>query len=147
MTYQLYNAILREYLNGALFILSGALTIIITVHMWEVWRIHGRGWTTEPGMKVACAFWWLFLSETIRSFLQWVLLRARNAGVEVPINYNESISLAFTFGALALLVAFFRCIYLFTPDHWGHRYWVFALITTFLFLAATEFLPPLMITH
>lgn len=139
---QLYNLIIREWLNGALLPLSVALAIIISIFLAETWWKHGRGWTGLPGIAVSCAFWWLFTAESIRAGVVWVLLRIQNDGQKVTAALDWYVNIAFILGATLLILAFLRCIYLFTPTRWGHRYWIASLFVTIVFLALSEFFPP-----
>lgn len=136
------NVVIREWLNGALFPLSLSLAFIISVHLWDVWKENGRGWTRLPGVKVSCSFWWLFCAESVRAGIVWVLLRIQNDGQAVTETLGLAASWGFVFGATALIGAFLRTIYTLTPARWGHRYWIAAVAISVLFLILSEIFPP-----
>lgn len=142
-----YNLVIREWLNGALFPLSLALAFIIGVFLFDTWRIHGRGWTTLPGIRTSCAMWWLFSAESIRAGIVWILLRIQNDGQRVTDALDYAVNVGFMFGATALIVAFLRCIFLFTPPKWGHVYWVASVLVTVLFLVLSDVFPPFPLPH
>lgn len=142
-----YNLIIREWLNGALFPLSISLSVIISVFLFDTWRFHGKGWTTLPGIRVSCAMWWLFTAESIRAGLVWVLLRIQNDGQLVTDTLDVAVNIGFMFGATALIVAFLRCIFLFTPPRWGHVYWVLSVLITCGFLVLSDIFPPFPLPH
>lgn len=147
----LYNLILREWLNGSLLPLSLSLSLIIGVFLFNTWLASGGGWqwrwTEEKGIKVSCAFFWLFAYESVRAGTVWVLLRIANDGQRVTEWLDSMVNIAFVVGAAGLAVTFLRCCYLFTPESWGHRYWIGTLIFTIVFLVLSEMLPPFPLPH
>jgi len=137
-----YNLVIREWLNGALFPLSLSLSFIISVFLLDTWRMHGKGWTTLPGIKVSCALWWLFSAESVRAGIVWVLLRIQNDNQRVSYLLDFAVNIGFVLGAITLIGSFLRCIYLFTPSKWGHVYWVASVLLTVIFLVLSDILPP-----
>ena len=141
-----YNLIIREWLNGSLLPLSLSLTFIIGVFLFNNWRGDGGGWTLRwtkrRGIKVSCALFWLFAAESIRAGTVWALLRIANDNQRVTDILDFFVNVGFIAGAIALIGAFLRCNFLFTPQRWGHWYWVASLIVTILFLILSEIFPP-----
>lgn len=146
-----YNLLIREWLNGSLLPLSLSLAFIIGVYLYNTWRAHGGGWTwawtNAQGMKVSCAMFWLFSAESIRAGTVWALLRIANDGQRVTDVLDFYVNIAFIAGAVGLIGAFLRCNFLFTPERWGHRYWLGSLVVTIIFLFLSEFLPPFPLPH
>lgn len=147
----LYNLIIREWLNGSLLPLSVALAFIIGVFLFNTWRAHGGGlswaWTEDGGVKSACAFFWLFVFESMRAGTVWVLLRIANDGQRVTAALDYVVNITFIVSAAGLIIAFFRCCFIFSPNSWGHRYWIGALFVTIGFLVLSEMLPPFPLPH
>lgn len=129
------NLIIREWLNGGLIPLNVCVIFIISHSLWQSWRALGPGWTRSPGVASACAFWWLFVADLIRSIMAWSLLHAQNAGR--PLQYlGFTTTMAYIAAASIATLATFRLIYTLSPDSWGHRGWISAaaLVAAFMIL-------------
>jgi len=137
-----FHLVAREHFNAALFPLSACLAIAISIHLTLVWWDVGKGWTQEPGVMVSCALWWLFSAEALRSFNVWVLFRVQNDRQMLPDYLNDWIATLFSIAAAMLILAFVRCIYLFTPSSWGHKYWLCSIGFAFAFVVLSDLLPP-----
>lgn len=128
------NLLIREWLNGALIPLNICIMIVISKSLWDSRRKFGRGWTRVPGVSSACAFWWIFLADLIRSCMAWHLLHAQNLGQ--PLNYlTPTTTTAYIAAALMATLATFRLIYTLGPASWGHRGWVVAAVLTVIIVA------------
>lgn len=127
------NLVVREWLNAALIPLNVCILIIITHSLWESYKTHGKGWTNAPGVKSACALWWIFLADFIRASMAWSFLNAQNNGNPVEfISYAATI--VYLTAALIAAPATFRLIYALSPASWGHKGWASAAILTAAFV-------------
>jgi hypothetical protein len=136
-----HNLFIREILNGALFPLCAFLSAIISLYLWDTFRLYGRGWTRQPGVATACAMCWVFAAEAVRAGTVWYLLRQHNE-LAVVSKYAQNVAgVLLLLGGLVLVITMLRCTYIFTPPRWGHRVWVAALLSTIVFLTISHFLP------
>ena len=138
------NLIIQEWVNGGLFPLNLSLCIVIAQFLITAWATpldDGQDrWTDKPGVKTACALFWIFLADAIRSVLVWVTLASTAHPVAPPAPLGAQPLLAvfvsggLTLAAVIALLATFRCVYLFSPPRWGHTYWMLTAATTLGFL-------------
>lgn len=127
------NLIIREWLNGGLIPLNVCITFVFTHSLYVSWRKYGRGWTKAPGVQSACALWWIFLADLIRSCMAWSLLHAQSSGR--PIQYlGYTPTLLYIAAAAIAMGATFRLIYTLGPSEWGHKGWLAALALTAIFM-------------
>lgn len=129
------NLIIREWVNGGLIPLNLSLVIVIGLFLWGHFResVHFGayigGWERfqhMDGVATACALLWIFLADGIRATGAWLTL---NFGSRV----EELVSWLFIIAGLMAIAACLRCIHLFTPPHWGHRYWLLTVAVTIVF--------------
>lgn len=133
--------IIREWLNGSLFPLSFFLTIIVGIHIKEVVVRVGYGWQHIQGMNTACVLFWVFLADSWRAGITWILLRMVNDGVHPPTWMADVTNTLYIGAAIVSFGAMLRAIYVFTPDRWGHAYWLASLAFTLAFLLLSHFNP------
>lgn len=127
------NLILREWLNGALIPLNVCIIVMITYQLWIARKIHGKGWTRRKGVASACAFWWIFVAELIRSALAWHFLHRQGIGKVMPsLAVWESAMYAAAAGIA--VAATFRLVYTLSPERAAHQTWLTAAGVTFVFL-------------
>lgn len=132
------NLVVREWLNAALIPLNLCILVIISHSLLESYRTHGHGWTNAPGVKSACALWWIFLADFIRASMAWSFLNAQNNGNSVEfISYTSTI--VYLTAALIAAPATFRLIYALSPVSWGHKGWAAAAILTLSFVIGMGF--------
>ena len=132
------NLIVREWLNAALIPLNVCILVIIAHSLLEARRVHGHGWTDAPGVKSACAFWWIFVADLIRASMAWSFLNAQNDGRSTETISNAA-TIFYLVAAIIAALATFRLIYALSPIAWGHRGWSAAAVLTVLFVVALIF--------
>jgi hypothetical protein len=136
-----YNLLAREFLNGALFPICCFLSWIVGLYLWDTYRAYGQGWNNQPGVRTACAIWWVFTAEAVRAGTVWFLLREQNDLVELSERVRHISGWLILIGGLVLVATLLRCTFLFTPPKWGHRIWIIASLTTIIFLTISHILP------
>lgn len=157
----LYQATIREVINGAGMILFLTLSIMILTFLWDTWvenssatifikRRQGmnppvRDWRTVPGVPTACALWWVFAAETYRTGAIWYLYNvgrhlhtspyptATAPGIGVFGEAGFGTSFGYLVAGIAMICGLQRCIYIFTPPEWKKRVWVYASIGAVVF--------------
>jgi hypothetical protein len=134
------NILIREWLNGGLIPLNICIIIIISYTLWLARKDYGPGWSKQPGVSSACALWWLFFSDLIRSVLAWQIIHAQRMGRPLDIFENERTVIYIVIAAIAT-AATFRLIYTLSPDGWGHKAWIFAAVVTAGLVAIMGFIP------
>lgn len=134
---ELSNLVIREWLNGGLLPLNLCLCFVIARFLWDAWRMWGAGWTHAPGVRGACALFWIFAADAARAGFVWIILRTQNRHLSSRLVEQIS-NIGFMIAALVALLAILRCIYVFTPKTWGHRGWVFSACLTAAFLALSH---------
>ncbi len=133
------NLLIREWLNGGLIPLNVCIMFIISHSLWTSYCEFGRGWTQRPGIRSACALWWIFLADLIRSCMAWTLLRAQSQGH--PIEYlGYTTTMLYIAAAGIATLATFRLIYTLSPSSWGHRAWIGAAVLTAAFMICISFI-------
>jgi len=136
------NLIIREWLNGSLFPLSGNLAFIIMVFLIDSFRQRGNdSWWTMPGVPTGCALFWVFSLDMVRAVCVWYVLRANNDGKQVSEWVRDLSNWFLIFASLGLVITMLRCTYLFTPPRWGNSYWVYSALSTIAFLLLSHFFP------
>lgn len=128
----------REWLNAGLIPLTACILFIIAYSLLESYRLNGRGWTSAPGVKSACALWWIFLADLIRASMAWTLLNAQNEG-RASEYLSSSATLFYMAAAVIAALATFRLIYALSPTSWGHSGWVVAAGITAVFMVGLSF--------
>lgn len=128
------NLLAREWLNAGLIPLNACIIVIISYTLIQAYRNppEGMSWTSAPGIKSACAFWWVFFADFIRAGMAWAFLNAQNEGRELEALTALSAVIYLVAGIIAAL-ATFRLVYALSPDSWGHRGWIAAAATTGVF--------------
>jgi hypothetical protein len=127
------NLIAREWLNAGLIPLTACIIIIISFTLIDAYRAHGKGWTKVPGVKSACAFWWIFVADLIRACMAWAYLNAQNDGRELA-TLSSLATILYLVAAIIASLATFRLIHALSPTSWGHKGWVSAAILTVAFM-------------
>lgn len=127
------NLIAREWLNAGLIPLTACIIIIISFTLTDAYKTHGRGWTNVPGVKSACAFWWIFVADLIRACMAWAYLNAQNDGRELA-TLSRAATVLYLVAAVIASLATFRLIYALSPTAWGHKGWVAAAVLTTAFM-------------
>jgi hypothetical protein len=128
------NLLIREWLNGGLIPLNVCIIIVISYSLLASRRVSGPGWTKEPGVASACAFWWLFVADLIRAIMAWLLLHAEVTG-RSPEYLGYAPTLLYMASAAIAMLATFRLIYTLSPASWGHKAWLAAAGLTVAFIA------------
>jgi hypothetical protein len=137
-----HNLIIREWLNGSLFPLSGNLAFILLVFLaYSFIYRDNASWWKMPGVPTGCALFWIFTMETIRAGWIWWLLRSANRGEAVTFAVREYSNFSFIIAGAVLVAAFLRCTYLWSPPQWRHFFWIYSAISTVLFLAFSHYYP------
>lgn len=109
------NLIIREIGNGIVYPLAFWLAATTAVYLFQTYRNHPHTWRTERGVSFACAFLWVFFSESLRAGSAWLSLDAQRSGQKLPQSLEEAASLAYAVSALVLVAVFIRCIWLLAP--------------------------------
>lgn len=125
------NLALREYVNGALLPLNFFVLFIISRQLLKKRASFGKGWSREPGIASACALWWIFVADFVRSGLAWSALHDQAIGHAdsfLHVSYYRA-GLWFFAGAIAA-AGTFRLIYTLGPASWGHLGWISAMVLT-----------------
>lgn len=136
-TVSVNNIFIREWLNGCLIPLNLSMMAIITYTVWR--QTHfSWGWNKYPGANSACALWWVFFADTLRSIMAWAILRQSqlSGNVIVMDTYRTSpiATLIYISAGIIATAATLRCIWCLTPKD-GRRYtWVTALAFTLGFV-------------
>jgi predicted Co/Zn/Cd cation transporter (cation efflux family) len=136
---EITNLEVREWLNAALIPLNVCIMFIIAHSLFEARRIHGHGWTDAPGVKSACAFWWIFLADLIRASMAWSFLNAQNDGRSTD-TISSAATIFYLVAALIAALATFRLIHALSPIAWGHKGWAAAAGLTVVFVVALIFI-------
>ncbi len=131
------NLLIREWLNGALIPLNFCVIVMITRTLYVARRDSGRGWTREPGIASACAFWWIFLADMMRSGMAWYVLNAQNNGLSMQ-HLSGTTTIVYIVAIGIMAVAIMRLIYTLGADHWRHKGWLAAALLTVAFVGALE---------
>ena len=137
------NLILREWLNGSLFPLSGNLAIIIGLFLQTAWvdaKRVGIRFQNVDGVPTACALFWIFAAESVRAASVWYLLRTTNDGKVVSDLMRALSNLSLTVVAGILIITMLRCTALFEPPRFK-GFWIYSAISTLLFLIASHLFP------
>lgn len=129
----------REWLNAGLIPLNVCIIVIISYTLVSAYRTHGPGWTNYPGVKSACAFWWIFVADLIRATMAWAFLNAQNEGRPLG-GVNNAATVAYLVAAIIACLATFRLIYALSPDSWGHKGWIASLALTVVVVIALSVL-------
>jgi hypothetical protein len=117
------------------------LAIILLIFIIENrWR-HGEAWAEQEGVATASFLFFLFAAYASRAWLVWLGLRIVNDGGTLPPWLVTASSVGFIVTGVILIAAMIRGTYLFTPERWGHRYWIFAVAITAIFLLVSEYGP------
>lgn len=127
------NLLIREWLNGGLIPLNLWMMFITWYSIYNVTKFKS-GWNKVPGASTACALWWIFFADFLRSTLAWSILRnatAQNAHIKYM---SAEATIIYIMAAIIATTATMRCIYLLSPKEWGHKAWIAALISTVIFL-------------
>ena len=132
--WHLQNLAIREQLNGGLLPLNLCLVGVIGMFLWHTWRRFGHDWTRIPGVRTACALFWIFAADAARAGFVWLILRMQNRGGTSELILHVA-NFGFVIAAFAGLIAILRCVYLFTPKAWGHWGWIGSAGVTAAFLA------------
>lgn len=129
------NLLYREYVNGALLILNISIIIIISHQLYVSRSLHGHGWSKKPGVASACAMWWVFVAEAIRSWLAWSALHLQSSNNNYA-NWDQSHSRAWLWILAGILASAgtARLIYTLSPPKYGHRAWISAISVMLIFL-------------
>ncbi len=138
MSDELYNVVIREWLNGGLLPLNLCLCFVIARFLRDAWQLVGWGMTREPGVRGACALFWIFAADAARAGFVWIILRTQNRHLSAAAIEQIS-NIGFMIAAAVGLLAILRSIYIFTPKAWGHRGWIFSACITAAFLALSHF--------
>lgn len=130
------NVFIREWLNGALIPLNISMMTIIGYTVWRLTKFRW-GWTKYPGANSACALWWIFFADFLRSVLAWAILReAQSNGYATEIYRTSPIAtMVYIAAALIATGATLRCIWCLTPVKGRSFTWITALIFTITFIA------------
>jgi hypothetical protein len=131
----LTNLVIREWINGVLIPLNICIMIIIAHSLFDSYRRYGIGWAKQPGIGSACALWWIFGADLIRSCLAWSFLHGQNLGRPTS-HYSYSTTLLYIFAGSIAAAATFRLIFTLSPSSWGHKGWIAAAILTAVFMTA-----------
>lgn len=127
------NVLVREWLNGALIPMFALIIMMISYQLYIARKMYGRGWTRRKGVASACAFWWIFVSEFIRSTMAWNFLNQQSTTGKMPA-LTSFVALAYAAAAAIAFVATLRLVYTLSPPCFSHRSWIGALAITALFL-------------
>lgn len=127
----------REVLNAAAFPLSVILFVMIILHLWGVYRIHGKNWRTEPGSATACALSWIFFAESVRAGCAWLILKHQNDGYLISERSQLVSSLILMLAGFVLVCSLLRCVFIFTPDELGNSTWIAATAAMLAFVVFT----------
>lgn len=130
------NVFIREWLNGGLIPLNLSMLAIITYTVWRQTKFSW-GWTKYPGANSACALWWIFFADFLRSVLAWSLLRETPITSNTPDASLPAVVIYMCAGVIALL-ATLRCIWCLTPVKARHATWISALLFTILWIVAAN---------
>jgi heme A synthase len=125
-TVALSNVFIREWLNGGLIPLNISMMAVITYTVWRQTKFSW-GWTKYPGANSACALWWIFCADLMRSVLAWAILR--------NVNLNDQmVALSYMVIAVIATCATLRCIWCLTPVRGRNITWISALLFTVVFM-------------
>lgn len=136
-----YNLAAREVLNGAVFPLSLALSLIIALYLFDTWLDHGKGWTKQPGVQTACALCWVFTAEMMRAGCAWWALRATNDGVTISPEVDHFLTVVLIVSTFMLIATMLRCVHLFRPNSLGQlssKLWLIVAGLTAIFLFISD---------
>jgi hypothetical protein len=142
-----YQALIRELINGALFVLFLTLTIMITVYLWDTWIKEGPlpldKWNEVPGVPTSCFLWWVFAAEGYRTFNVWSAyvqgktpkadLTQSITGVGIFSASSINSTIGYLLAGVILCAALLRGIYVFTPPDWKGRAWIYAMVGAVVF--------------
>ena len=145
-----YQALIRELINGAAFILFLTLTMMITVYLWDTWIKEGPlpldKWNQVPGVPVSCFMWWVFCAEAYRTFNVWAAyvqgktpradLTQSITGVGIFSSSSVNSTVGYLLAGLVLCGWLLRGVYLFTPPDWKSRVWKYAALSAVAFDAS-----------
>ncbi len=129
------NVFIREWLNGCLIPLNISMMAIITYTVWRQTKFDW-GWTKYPGANSACALWWIFFADLVRSILAWSILRGSYINDQMLNTYRPSSGATIVYMVTGLIatVATLRCIWCLTPVRARNITWISALIFTVVFI-------------
>lgn len=130
------NVFYREYVNGSLLILNISILMIITHQLNAARSAFGKGWSKEPGVASACAMWWIFLAEAIRSWLAWSTLHSQSLGIVSDEYWRASRASLWIIAGIIAAIGTARLIYTLSPPNWGHNAWITSMTAMggFIFL-------------
>jgi hypothetical protein len=146
MTFLQHQALIREVINGVAFILLLTLVLMISVFLWDTWAKEGPlpydKWAKFPGVKTACALWWIFAAESFRTCNVWLTYNlGKHDGVGFPsmgvgiFAQGGSISsLGYLIAGLVLNLSLLRAIYIWTPPDWREQVWIYASLGAMVFV-------------
>jgi hypothetical protein len=145
-----HQALIRELINGAAFVLFLTLTVMITVYLWDTWIDEGplplEKWNQVPGVPVSCFMWWVFAAEAYRTANVWMSyvqgktpsadLTQSITGVGIFSASSVNSTIGYLLAGVVLCGWLLRGIYLFTPPVWKRRAWRYAAAGAIAFDAA-----------
>jgi hypothetical protein len=152
------QALIREWINGSAMILCLTLTIMICIFMWDTaveWYASNSGksfartkrhWSFSPGIKTACALFWVFAAETYRTGAVWFLYQIGKNAKDVGAFFDAGAywsSYGYLMAGIALNGGLLRAIYIFTPPDWKDYVWILSLIAAVLFCMSPEIIETL----
>lgn len=131
------NLIAREFFNGALIPLNACIIIIIAYTLASAYSNPppGGSWTDTPGVKSACALFWVFLADFMRSVAAWSFLNAQSSGGDVNA-VASTITVVYLTAAVIATLATFRLVYALSPVRWGHKGWIASAVLTVVFVTS-----------
>lgn len=128
------NLLVRELLNAALIPLNFFIIAMISYQLIIARKTYGKGWTKRSGVASACAFWWIFVADFIRSCLAWNFLSEQSATGKIPV-ISSFTTLGYAIAGTIAVVATFRLLYTLSPSAASHRTWISAVVLTASFIA------------
>ncbi len=126
------NVLIREWLNAGLVALLGLVLVAVAINLFRVRRAIGKGWTAEPGIAMACVFWWVVAAVFMRSATVWLSLKITAGQVATP-RAELAADLGYIISAVILIVASWRCLYLMDRRH--HHLWLLSALIAVAFVA------------
>jgi hypothetical protein len=139
----LYQATIRECINGVGMVLCLTLATMISIFLWDSWvsSSDGKNWIGIPGVPTACSLWWVFTAETYRTGAIWWLYNVgkhHHRDVDFGVGVFNEAGFFATFGYLIagvmLCGGLLRAIYIFSPPTWKRRVWVYAALASIAFI-------------
>lgn len=133
------NVMIRGWLNGDLIPLNLCMMFIIGYTVWRQTKFSW-GWTKYPGANSACALWWIFFADFLRSVMAWAILRATQIQGVTIVTYQTSpvATLIYIAAGVIATVATLRCIWCLTPVKGRNVTWIFALSFTLIMVGAIQ---------